>query len=66
MNTLIEMKESLEAARLRVKQKDEQKEGTFQQLLIHRKQMILKALAPPPFLKAAKSPTSLDKSILSE
>jgi hypothetical protein len=66
VSTLIEMKESLEAARIRAEKKDEKKERSFGKLPPHRKQMILHASAPNPFTKATESPTEFYESLLTK
>jgi hypothetical protein len=66
VNTLIEMRESLEASRLHAERKDEQKERSFQKLPVPRRQMILNASSPPPFLEPAEAPTDFYESILKE
>lgn len=66
VSTLIEMKESLEAARIRAEKKDEKKERSFNKLPKHRKQMILNASATYPFTDPATSPTEFYASILTE
>jgi hypothetical protein len=66
INTLIEMKESLEAARLRAEKKDEKKERGFHNVPPHHKQLILNASTPSPFTDPADSPTEFYETLLAE
>jgi hypothetical protein len=66
VSTLLEMKESLEAARIHAEKKDEKKERSFNKLPSHQQQMILNASATYPFTEPAESPTEFYASLLSE